>query len=69
MKLHLRRLVLSNVHPSDVGVFIGPDVGDGRALTLTPLHNTLQVRACVCARVAKRQRGTEGRRHTEGHST
>ena len=42
VRANLRRLVLSNVHPTDVGVFIGP-AEDGQPLTLSPLHAALQV--------------------------
>ncbi len=39
---NLRRLVLSGVAPSEVGIFIGP-AEEGRPLTLSPLHAALQV--------------------------
>ncbi len=48
VRANLRRLVVSNVHPADVGVFIGP-ADDGQPLTLSPLHAALQVCVCVCA--------------------
>jgi hypothetical protein len=46
VSVNLRRLVLSNVHPSEVGVFIGP-ASEGQSLTLAPLHTTLQVRGAL----------------------
>ena len=46
VSVNLRRLVLSTVHPSEVGVFIGP-ASEGQSLTLAPLHATLQVRGAL----------------------